>query len=160
MPDTSIVVAEQAVDTIRDMKHQALTIEHAWGRNRPEYATKALTSLTHNLAELFSSAFSTDVKIFRDGELSLYVTAGIHFGVIFHGKHRDVTAPVEGDPDLSHGAKYAGRYCIAALDDGEPCLAPYTWRGGHTDDGGVPTCEGHDTLTATLPVPGEWSFHS
>lgn len=165
----TIRIHERGAEAIQDMKRQALAIEEAWKSIDPAYGVAALRSLAHNLAELFGGFFGQNTGIFRDGDLSLFVrTDRIVFGVIFHRKHLgllapghlDVAMPVVGDADMSYGAPFKGRYCMR--DDvtavGGYCAKPFTWRGN--EEGGTPTCEGHEPWPVTMPVPGDWSFHS
>lgn len=158
---TTITLNQSGADTIRDMQRQAAAIDEAWRSINPAYAKKATASLARQVTELFSSFFGQHTKIFRDGDLSLYVvTDSIVFGVIYHRAHRDTKEPVAGDPDMSYGAPMSARYCMATVGGGNRyCATPFTYKGD--DEQGTRTCtDPHDVFPVTMPVPGDWSFHS
>lgn len=153
-----VTVDPRAIDTIEAMCRQAAAIERTW-TSHCEYGVKAQSSLATVLSRVLIGGFGP-TKVFRDGDVSLLLDAGITIGVIFHRKHIRVKAPVPGDIDMSWGAPYAGRYCMADVEkeggDLRYCGKPFTDQG----DQGTPTCIGHNPFPVTMPIPGDWSMHS
>lgn len=156
--DINIKVTEQGADTIRDMVQQAQAVAHSWPSVDSELALKTTESLSAQLGRLFTHQMSDQMEIHRDGELSLYVVAGIHFGVIFFPKHRHIDPPKDDDTvPFGERAKYMGRYC---LRDVAPKHGRNRYCGTPFIKGEV-ACSGmHEPFPMSMPVPGEWSFHS
>lgn len=154
---TTLVVHEQAAKTITACDEHARLVFHVWHARRPEKARKTLESWSRNASQLLVASFGGENKIFRDGELSLYVTtsSALVFGVIFHPLDYQVDPMQEGDVTLGATTARMGRYCLenvmGPLTD-TPCFEPM--RKGACAEHGE-----HDNVIA-LPVPGEWSFHS
>lgn len=153
MTDTitpNMFLNDQATTVVRAMQEQTALVHGAWHSHQPEWAMDQALSLSRHLADLMT--WGGDIKVYRDGPLSLYVqTNSIVFGVIFHRKHR-VPQPIEGDITIAAEASMMGRYCMFGFDGGTYCCQPFT------DEG--PGCKGHMPFVAAMPIPGTWSFHS
>jgi hypothetical protein len=150
----TLQVHDQGVRTIEQMRDQLAIGRDRWENHRPEQVTKMAASLATNLANLFAHGFGGEARVYRDGDLSLIVhTSSITFGMIFFPFDRP-DFPIADDPRFSQPAPREGRYCTAVVEGERPayCLLPF--------NNGERTCFGHDTESVTLPVLGEWSFHS
>jgi hypothetical protein len=153
---TKIVFTETAAETLQRMKLQAQAVTEAWRYLKPEYGQEITESLARQVVDLTaSSGFGADeITVSRDGELSLYVAAGIHFGVIFH-PHGYLTKPREGDNEWrTMQGGVMTRCCPHKESDRDPaCLTTLDWEGA---------CATHGTQETAhaMPAPGKWSFHS
>lgn len=151
MTDTAITVtiAEGTAPVLNAMVQQAAVVDHFWSRHQPDLARKCVLSLARQIPHMLTSGFG-DATVYRDGDLSLYVTSGIKYGVIGHRLHRpdavlDTDLPTTPAPML-------GRYCYRDESSSEPCLKPI--------EHGKPTCDHANPVIVAAPVPIEWSFHS
>jgi hypothetical protein len=154
-------IHDLAVQTLARAKHQSLAQLEAWLRWDPTLATIGVKSLSRLLVDMMGTGLGRDTNVYRDDDLSLYVTteSGIVYGMIWHPRHYRVMEPIERDHRLYSGlqAIREGRYCWqqTGTDRGgvmQYCQKPYTE--------GKPACEGHDPDPVVMPIPGEWSFHS
>lgn len=130
-------VSREACDVLGAMRAHVQQIGIDWGQSSPEYR-EAAESLARQVVTMFASPWTEDTRITPDGPLSLLVTGGITYGVIWHGKRRHCTA--EG--------------CHAVInDDGK------AWS---YDSNRFPMLEHEHTpdYPLTAAQPGSWSFHS
>lgn len=130
-------VTREACDTLAAMRSHVQAIGRDWGQTSPEYA-EAAESLARQVTTIFASPWAESTTVVRDGPLSLVVSGGLTYGVIWHGRKRTCTT------DGCHG-------WIA--DDGHVT----TW-----DRERAPILEHEHTPSypITAAQPGSWSFHS
>jgi hypothetical protein len=149
----TVDITAQGVDRISRMKDQVAMVHASWRNYRPEWVSDMTLSFGRHVADLMT--WGRGVEVCSDGDLSLFVKAPpIVFGLIFHGKHHQVSPP---PPDAMRfygtPAPREGLFCMTATNkERGVCAEPYR--------GGERTCEGHDALPVAMPVPGTWSFHS
>jgi hypothetical protein len=149
-------VNKAAVQTIEASAHHAAAVHDFWvvhnaGKPFARRDDKTLTSWSRQVSMLFNTFFGATSTVTKDGELSLYVstTKGFEYGLIFHPAHYRVDPPEDGDLKAAVITTRMGRYCF---HDGIECFKPV-----HKGE-----CSIHGTpnAAASLPIPGEWSFHS
>lgn len=160
-------VHDRAVEAIAKMRDQVAVATEFWKYPKHDdggYALKMPVSLANQLCSLMGTGLGRDTNVYRDDELSLYVTtaSGIVYGMIFHSKDRP-DDPQEGDLKLvGTDAPRMGRFCAGHENRGmrgtEPCLKPY-YRGEPTCNPGS-LSHPDPAIPASAPVLGEWSFHS
>lgn len=159
-------VHEMGRQTITDCAEHASVVHTVWSQlahvgvpDADKYATEAVQSWSRQVSALFTNTFANEQRVFRDGELSLYVTTNtIVFGVIFHPTHYRVPFATDGDFDLGIRTKRMGRYCRHDVTNAprgvdRPCCHPLT-------EAGECPVHGEGVPAFALPVPGSWSFHS
>lgn len=130
-------ITREACDTLNAMRSHVQQIGLDWGQSSPEYR-EAAESLARQVVTIFAQPWAEEVRVSRDGALSLLVTGGLTYGVIWHGRRRSCTT--DG--------------CGAQIeDDGRV----WTFSREH-----YPILEHEHTPTYPLTVaqPGSWSFHS
>lgn len=89
--ETVITVHDQATEVLGKMLDRVTEVGRYWGEDSPEHV-KMAASYARGLYRLLIPGFSKAPRIFRDGELSLYIVDGtFHWGLIFHTKHRMCT---------------------------------------------------------------------
>lgn len=130
-------VTRRAAETIQAMRNHVEKIGTDWGKASPEYQ-EALDSFARQVSTIFSNPIAPKTTVGKDGDLSLIVSSGIVFGVIFHGTKRYCTT----------------EECGAYLnDDG------HAWT---YDRERRPVLEHEHVPSYPLDAaqPGTWSFHS
>lgn len=134
--DVAFTVTPEARQTLTAMYEHVQAIGRDWGEKSPEYAAAA-GSLSRQVVTMFASPMTASPRVMRDGPLSLFVTDGICYGIIWHGRRRHCT--IEG--------------CRAVInDDGT------AWSYGPS----FPMLDHEHTpdYPLTAAQPGSWSFHS
>jgi hypothetical protein len=138
MTDYKLVVTPEAQTTLARMAEQVGRLGAYYGLQSVEY-TDTLASYAKAMDHVFGHPMSHDLRVMRDGDLSLFVNAGfIVFGVIWNGKKRQCT-------DADCGAQVG--------HDGQL----WTW-----DKDRYPILDHEHTMNYPddAPQPGTWSFHS
>lgn len=133
----TFTLASSATDTLAAMLAHVQALGRDWGESSPQYLTAA-ASLGRQVTMLFARPMTQNTEVWRDGPLSLLVTGGITFGIIWHGEKRRC---------LTEG-------CGAVInDDG----TAWTYSKVH-----FPMLDHEHELSYPLTVaqPGSWSFHS
>lgn len=136
MSDKTLVLDERAVSTIAAMNDHVAALGRYYGDTSTQY-TKAAVSLGNALATLMLTGFGDTARVYRDGDLSLYVReGGFAYGLVFHTVHRECTVC---GAQLSHTGQ------VRYHRDGEERCAD----GAHVPD-----------YDYDAPSPGTWSMHS
>lgn len=118
----TLLVNDAAISTLAKMREQVVAATEFWKHPKHDddgYALKMAVSLGRQLAMMMESGWGRDVKVFRDGELSLYITTPtIVYGMIFH-PHGRPDAPKDDDVRIFFGtAPVLGRYCMGRQNRG------------------------------------------
>ena len=121
---TYLKVHDMGRQTITDCSEHAQAVHTIWSQladvgvpDADKYATEALLSWSRQVSALFTNHFASEQRVFRDGELSLFVsTDTIVFGVIFHPSHYGVEPATKDDFGLGLSTKRMGRYCRLHID--------------------------------------------
>lgn len=134
-----LTLTRDAATVITAAGHHILALAAHYGPGSPQHVTAATTWLA-GLAQVLSMSAGPQVRVVRDGHLSLLVrtASGYTFAVIFHGDVRRCTA---------------GDGCTALIADDGTVHAPYP----------TMTVAAHDhepSFPLEAPRPGSWSVHS
>jgi hypothetical protein len=134
-----ISLTREAVEVITAAHHRIQALAAHYGPRSAEHVTAASTWLA-GLAQVLSMSFGPQVRVVRDGNLSLLVhtLSGYTFAVVFHGD---------------------ARHCIA----GDGCTALIADDGTVHAPSATTTVAEHDhepSFPLEAPRPGSWGVHS
>ena len=155
-------VNHSAADELAHIGEQVSGVLDVWLDVAPSIAKRTARTAATQVTQLFNMFFGAESTITRDGDLSIFVSTstGFVYGLIGH-KILYADAPLADDP--RHGyAPRMGRFCFADVPGpvvlGQPGQSRA--RCGNPITNGERTCEGHEPLIVSAPLPIEWSFHS
>lgn len=81
--DKTVILTEDALTTITAMHHKVQQIGAHFGETSPEYV-KAAVSLAQVLTTIYTMGFNMEARVYKDGDLSLYVReGGFGYGIIW-----------------------------------------------------------------------------